>query len=204
MPPPDRAFRFVAGDTAELAELYAEVYAEPPYRWGEEHAELFTERFETQRSQPGFSLVEARHGGLLVGIAFGVTLQPTSPWWQNLLTPLPDAVTHEYPNRTFALVELLVRKPHRRRHAAHTMHDMILKDRTEERATLTVLPAAAAAQAAYSAWGWRKLAQKRNPLPGSPEFDVLLKGLHQPLHRRRSFRGLPAAETKAWGPDKPR
>ncbi|MGH4014722.1 MAG: hypothetical protein ACRDSL_12510 [Pseudonocardiaceae bacterium] len=51
------------------------------------------------------------------------------------------------------------------------------RDRPEERATLTVMPAATAAQAAYAKWGWRKVAQKRNPLPGSPIFDVLVKEL---------------------------
>ena len=59
------------------------------------------------------------------------------------------------------------------------MHDLLLKGRPEERATLTVLPAASAAQAAYRKWGWRKVAQKRNPLPGSPLFDVMLRNLAQ-------------------------
>ena len=44
---------------------------------------------------------------------------------------------------------------------------------------LTVLPAAAPAQAAYAKWGWHQVAQKRNPLPGSPLFDVLIKQLPQ-------------------------
>jgi hypothetical protein len=60
------------------------------------------------------------------------------------------------------------------------MHDLLLHDRPEERATLTVLPAAAPAQAAYRKWGWHRVAQKRNPLPGSPLFDVLLKQLLHP------------------------
>ena len=46
----------------ELHALYSEVYAEPPYEWGQEHAELFAERFEVQRRQEGFALVEARDG----------------------------------------------------------------------------------------------------------------------------------------------
>jgi hypothetical protein len=40
--------------------------------------------------------------------------------------------------------------------------------------------AAAPAQAAYRKWGWRKVAQKRNPLPGSPLFDVFVKELTHP------------------------
>jgi hypothetical protein len=115
--------------------------------WGEEHADLFAARFEIQRRQEGFALVEARDGADLAGFAFGVTLQPTTPWWNNLTSPLPAEVTTERPGRTFALVEMLVRAPWRRRHVAQGMHDLLLDDRPEERATLTVLPAAAPAQA---------------------------------------------------------
>ena len=161
----------------ELTTLYAEVYAEPPYEWGQEHAELFADRFQGQRQQDGFALVEARDRDELVGVAFGVTLLPDTPWWQNLTWPVSPDVTAEHPNRTFALVELLVRAPWRRRHIAETMHDLLLADRAEERATLTVLPAAEAAQAAYRSWDWEKVAQKRNPLPGSPVFDVMVKEL---------------------------
>ena len=161
----------------DLTELYADVYAEPPYEWGPEHAELFAERFAGQRRQHGFTLIEARANDQLIGMGFGVTLLPDTPWWQGVTAPLPHDVTTEHPDRTFALVELLVRAPWRRQHIATSIHDRLLADRNEERATLTVLPAAEAAQAAYHTWGWQKVAQNRNPLPGSPIFDVMLKSL---------------------------
>jgi len=78
---------------------------------------------------------------------------------------------------TFALVELLVRKLLPWRHVAATIHRQLIQDSHEERATLTVLPAADAAQGAYAKWGWQKVAQKRNSLPGSPIFDVVVKEL---------------------------
>jgi GNAT superfamily N-acetyltransferase len=182
MPAAHVALRTLNGDQAAsnldvYRALYAEVYAEPPYEWGDDHADLFADRFQVQRRQPGFALVEARAETELVGLAFGVTLQPTTPWWNNLTRPLPTAITSESPGRTFALVELLVPEPWRRQGIAQAMHDLLLKDRTEERATLTVLPTAAPAQAAYQKWGWHKVAQKRNPLPGSPLFDVMLRHL---------------------------
>jgi GNAT superfamily N-acetyltransferase len=185
MPEPDVVFRLLDGDQAaahldELRALYREVYADPPYEWGDEHAALFAKRFEVQRGQPGFALAEARHGADLVGYSFGVTLQPSTPWWQDLLTPMPEDVTTEHQGRTLAVVELLVRPPWQRRHIAQTMHDMLLHNRPEQRATLTVLPAALPAQQAYAKWGWRTVAQKRNPLPGSPVFDVLIKELIAP------------------------
>jgi hypothetical protein len=172
----------VDGDQAaqrldEYSELYAEVYAEPPYEWGAEHAELFRRRMEVQCRQEGFALVDATTSGRLVGMGFGVTLSGMTPWWQNLLGPLPRDVTEERPGRTWALVELLVRKPLRRLHVAEAIHDRLLAGRSEERATLTVLPAATAAQAAALTWGWQKVAQKRNPLPAAPVFDVMVKDL---------------------------
>lgn len=185
---PDVTYMALNGEQAlahldEFRGLYLDVYADPPYEWGTEHADLFAQRFQVQARQPGFALVEARSGPELIGVIFGVTLQPTTPWWQNLLEPLPEAITTEQPGRTFAVVELLVRTPWRRRHIAENMHDLLLADRPEERATLTVLPTATPAQHAYVKWGWHRVAQKRNPLPGSPVFDVMVKEL---IKRTRS------------------
>lgn len=178
------AYQLLDGDHAlmhldELRDLYLEVYGEPPYGWGSEHAELFAERFKVQARQAGFALIEARQKSDLVGLAFGVTLQPSTPWWQNLLEPLPEEITTERPGRTFAVVELLVRKPWRRQHIAETMYELLLKNRTEERATLTVLPDALPAQRAYAKWGWHRVGGKQNPLPGAPVFDVLVKEVHR-------------------------
>ncbi len=153
---------------------------------GGEHAALFAERFQAQRRQPGFALVEARDGTGLAGLAFGVTLQPSTPWWNNLTAPLPAGITTENPGRTFALVELLVRPRWRRQGTARAMHDLLLKDRPEERATLTVLPAASSAQAAYRTWGWRKVAQKTQP---AARLTVVRRDA-QAVHRRPARRPL--------------
>ena len=149
--------------------------AEESYGRGDDGS--FAERFRVSRRQPGFVLAEARHGGYLVGYAFGMPLRPSTSWWRQLTTPLPDEVTAEHPGRTFALAELLVRASWRRQGIAGTLHDLILADRPEERATLTVLPTAAPAQQAFLKWGWRKVARTRNGGPGSPVSDVLLTEL---------------------------
>jgi len=175
-------FRLISGDAAaqqvdELTALCREVYAEPPYEWDTEYEELFIKGFAWQRRTEGFGLVEARCGDKLIAFGFGVPLPPTTSWWQQLMTPVSDDITHEHVGRTFALIELLVHKLWRRKHIAETIHHRLMQNRHEERATLTVLPAATAAQAAYAKWGWHKVAQKRNPLPGSPIFDILVKEL---------------------------
>jgi len=134
----------------------------------------FADRFRVQRRQPGFVLAEARHGGYLVGCAAGFPLRPSTSWWRHLTTPLPEDVTAEHPGRTFALAGLLVRAPWRRQGIGAALHDLVLRNRPEERATLTLLPAAVPAQAAFRTWGWRKVARTRDQDPGSAVADVLV------------------------------
>jgi len=159
-----------------LRALHAEVYAGPPYGWTEDPATA-ERRFRVQHRQPGFVLAEARHGGYLVGYAAGMPLRPSTSWWRDLTTPLAGDVTAEPPGRTFALADLLVRAAWRRQGIGRELHDLILSGRPEERATLTVLPAATPAQQAFRAWGWRKVARTRDPRSGSLVLDVLVTGL---------------------------
>jgi GNAT superfamily N-acetyltransferase len=178
---PGLTYRLLDGTQAaeladELQALHAEVYAEPPYDRYDD-AGRFADRFRVQRRQPGFVLAEASHGGYLVGYATGMPLRPSTSWWRELTTPPPDQLTAEYAGRTFALTDLLVRASWRRQGIGRTLHDLILQDRREERATLTVLPAATPAQRAFRNWGWRKVARTRDPRPGSPVCDVLITEL---------------------------
>jgi hypothetical protein len=182
VPAPEITLELLSGPQAAeraggLAALAAEVYADPPYRQGSEQAARFESRFRVQRRQPGFALAEARHGEYLVGYALGMPLRPSTSWWRHLTTPLPDDLITEHPGRTFALAELLVRAPWRRQGIGRDLHDLILAGRAEERATLTVRPAAVPAQGAFQAWGWRKVARTREPEPDAPLLDILLKPL---------------------------
>ena len=124
--------------------------------------------------QPGFAVAEARHGGYLVGYAAGMPLRPSTSWWRDLTTPLPDEVTVEHPGRTFALIELLVRASWRRQGIGRTLHDLLLRNRPEERATVIVPLTASPALSAFQSWGWRKIARTRDPDPGSAVSDVLV------------------------------
>ena len=131
-------------------------------------------RARVWRRQPGFVLAEARHGGYLVGYASGMPLRPSTSWWRGLTTPLPEEVTAEHAGRTFAVTELLVRASWRRQWIGRELHELLLDGRTEERATLTIPPGAAAAQAAFRSWGWRKIARTRGDEPGGAVLDVLV------------------------------
>ena len=172
------ARREAARDAAELQELAAEVYAAPPFTRDEADADEFARRLAVRLRQPGFALAEARHGEYLVGFALGMPLRPSTSWWRDLTTPLPDEVTAERPGRTFALAELVVRAAWRRQGIGQDLHDLILSGRREERATATVLPAATAAQRAARDWGWQKVARTQDTGdPAAPVLDVLVRTL---------------------------
>jgi GNAT superfamily N-acetyltransferase len=167
-----------AAQAGELRALHAEVYADPPYGPGD--PAQFARRLRVQCRQPGFALAEARHGGYLVGYACGMPLRPSTSWWRDLTTALPQDVTAEHPGRTFALTDLLVRASWRRQGIGRSLHGVLLAGRPEERATAIVPPAAAAAQRAFQAWGWHKAGRTRTPAPGAPVSDVLVVPLPVP------------------------
>jgi len=156
--------REAAARAAELQLLHDEVYTD---------GDDFPRRFRVHTRQPGFVLVAARSGGYLIGYAAGMPLRPSTSWWRQVTTTLPEQVTTEYPGRTFALVELLVRGSWRRRGIGRSLHDLILAGRPEERATVVVPPTATAALAAFQNWGWHKVARTGNRA-GMPASDVLV------------------------------
>ncbi len=192
MSTPDITFRVLGGAEAgehadELQALHADVYGGPPQR-RDEDAALFAGRFRVQRRQPGFVLAEARHGGYLVGYAAGFPLRPSTSWWRHLTTALPEDVTAEHPGRTFAVADVLVRPPWRRQGIGAALHDLVLRDRPEERATLTVPPAAAPAQAAFRNWGGARSRGHATPLPAQPSATCSSS-------RCRRFGDAPALDT---------
>jgi len=170
-------FRHHGADSARhivdhLVEVYLEVYAA---EGGEFYSEQrIREQLESHMDAPGWGLVAALADDVTAGYAYGFPLQPSTRWWRGLLTQVDAAVTEETGSRTFALCELLVRAPWRGRGLGHALHDEILADRSEGRATLLVERDNVTALAAYSRWGWAKLGKLRPSWPGAPELDALI------------------------------
>lgn len=169
------AYRLVDGAGAAADESGLLALAEEACGRGRDPESL--RRGRVRRRQPGFALAEARHGEYLVGYASGVPLRPATSWWRGLTTPLPGEVTAEHPGRTFAVTALLIRASWRRQGIGRELHAALLDGRTEERATLTVPPGAAAAQAAFRSWGWRKVARTRGDDGAGPVLDLLILDL---------------------------
>lgn len=154
---------------------YREIYVEPPYCESPQDCVDFTEMFAIQSERPVFRVALAQDAGEVVGFAYGFCLPPDTGWWRNLLTPAPAEFTAEDGQRTFAVIELAVRRPWRRLGIARRLHAALLEGLEGERVTLTVRPEpeAAPAQAAYGAWGYRKLG-KSQPGDDAPVYDAMV------------------------------
>jgi ribosomal protein S18 acetylase RimI-like enzyme len=160
----------------DVRTVYGEVYAEPPYNEGNEDVERFMRRLVIHQQQPRFKLVLARRDSEAVGFAYGYGLRSTTTWWSDMITDLPAEATSETDGRTFAVLELAVREPWRRRHIGRDLHDALLASRPEERAVLMVDRSAQPAKAAYARWGWH-IVGRAQPWPGAPPYDAMLLAL---------------------------
>ncbi|MBT1188431.1 GNAT family N-acetyltransferase [Streptomyces sp. CJ_13] len=138
---------------------YEEVYAEPPYSEGPSDVRQFIDHYLLHAERPGMRLVIAREGDEVIGFTYGYYLPANTGWWGNVDRPLPADFTHEDGTRTWVILELAVRKPWRRQGVAAALHAALLDGLDVDRVTLTVRPEpeAAAAQAAYEAWGYREV-----------------------------------------------
>jgi ribosomal protein S18 acetylase RimI-like enzyme len=159
----------------ELLDVYAEAYAD---RLHLEFSSLtrFWERLEAYASRSGFSLVTGRVSGRLVAYTLGFTLPVGSTWWRGLRGEVDHKFTEEDGARTFALTEMMVRPAYQRRGYARALHDALLADRREQRATLLVRPDNIAAGKAYMSWGWHKVADLQ-PFDDAPVFEAMVREL---------------------------
>jgi ribosomal protein S18 acetylase RimI-like enzyme len=159
---------------ATVADLYAEIYAESPYNEGPKEVASFASGWSRTIDQRNFRLIIARRADEPIGFAFGVQLRVKTKWWKGALTPLPDHITTEYPGRTFAIIEIAVRRPYRRQGIGRRLHAHLIAELSEERITLLVRPEAPAPQRAYLSWGYQPVGQIR-PFPTAPVYDVMIK-----------------------------
>ncbi|MBF9131380.1 GNAT family N-acetyltransferase [Plantactinospora sp. S1510] len=151
----------------EMERLYGEVYAEPPYEEGPEHAAQFRRWFRAERRKPGFSLARAVDGDLLVGVAYGHTM-PAGEWMEPRADDPPD---HLLGVPKLTIPEWMVRQPYRGRGAGRRLLAMLLADRAEPYAILASNPAAPARRL-YERMGWEQHGIIR---PKSiPPMDVLV------------------------------
>ncbi|MEU9891164.1 GNAT family N-acetyltransferase [Sphaerisporangium sp. NPDC051011] len=158
-----------------VADIHRDAYADR-IAAGEEFdsEQAFMTRFEAYTSRHGFDLILAYCDDTPVGQIWGWPLPVQNRWWEGLESEPEPGFTREDGSRTFALSEIMVRPAWRGQGIAHALHDTLLADRTEQRATLLVRPDNTIAYTAYTRWGWRKAARLRPGWSGAPLMDVLI------------------------------
>ncbi|MCX2971190.1 MULTISPECIES: GNAT family N-acetyltransferase [Streptomyces] len=184
MPGGEVTYELYAERDAALPQLavflpaYAEVYAEAPYCEGPGDVAEFADHYRRHTLRAGMRLVLARQGAEVVGFAYGYPLPSETRWWANVREPLAEDFVREDGSRTWAMLELAVRRPWRRRGVAARMHGRLLQGSGAERATLTVRPEpeAVAARVAYGRWGYRRVGMAR-PGPGAPLYEAMVLDL---------------------------
>ncbi|MEU8334782.1 GNAT family N-acetyltransferase [Micromonospora tulbaghiae] len=150
----------------DLTQLYALVYAEPPYCEGPEQVARFREGLPQESVRPGFTLVCADDDGLLVGAAYGWTM-PAGRWWTRADRPPPSELTAV---DKLAVMEWMVHSGQRGRGVGAEVMRRLLDGRPERWATLASNPDSAA-RGMYGRAGWVQVGASR--LPWGPRMDLL-------------------------------
>ncbi len=156
-----------------LGNLYALVYAEPPYQEGPEQVDRFRRGLPDEAARLGFTLITAEDDGTLFGAAYGWTM-PAGTWWSRADADPPAEVRDA---DKIAVMEWIVH-PHRRSEGigAELMR-RLLWGRSERYATLASDPRSHA-RAVYARNGWRQVG--RSVLPWGPPMDLLVLDLCRP------------------------
>lgn len=153
----------------EVADLYLQVYAEPPYNSAPKYGRArFLDRTRQQTLASGFTLITARRRDVLVGFAFGFSML-TGTWWANASSPPPVVLEAS----KFAVIELVVDRAERGHGIGRALLDDLLGDRPERYATLAAVLGAISYDM-YLRWGWMKAGEFRIEPPFS---DALVLGL---------------------------
>jgi ribosomal protein S18 acetylase RimI-like enzyme len=162
----------------DIAPVYEEVYAEPPYEEGPKDVAQFIERYDREHRVRDFRLVVARDDhGELSGFAYGLPLSSSTSWWEGFLdTTLPDEFTREDGRRTFVIMELAVRAPYRCQSLGRAMHTALMRDNPAQRVTLAVRPEATPATSLYATLGYRLVGLTR-AWDDAPAYRIMIRDM---------------------------
>jgi GNAT superfamily N-acetyltransferase len=142
---------------SQLADLYQEAYAEPPYHSGPLFdADAFEARTRRQATRDGFTIVWAETNGRVVGFAFGF-MMPAGGWWAGQAATPPDRV---------------VARAWRGHGIGRRLLDELLSGRPESFAILTAVRDAPA-RAMYARWGWEQVGTAQHTTD-APVMDQLV------------------------------
>ena len=155
-------------------DLYRAVFAheiDEPF-WS---VERFAHRIDRHATMTGFGAVIVYAHSEPIGMAYGITLPPTTHWWATIHPPLTDpAFTHEDGHRIFALFEVIATPDYQNKGAGRRVHDELLATRNENRVTIATHHGNTHARDTYTRWGYHHIGT-RQPEPPAPLMDVYVR-----------------------------
>ncbi|WP_428964295.1 GNAT family N-acetyltransferase [Micromonospora fluostatini] len=154
----------------KLVEMYARVYAEPPYEEGPEQVSRFASLLPNEAARPGFTLISAERNGVLIGAAYGLRMA-AGQWWSSTEQEPP---AHLLDADKFALMEWFVVPDEQGQGVGAGLMTRLLAGRPEPWAMLAADPRAPVREM-YSRAGWRQVT--RISAPWGPSMDVLVRAL---------------------------
>ncbi|KPI08945.1 hypothetical protein OK074_3469 [Actinobacteria bacterium OK074] len=157
-----------------LVDVYAEVYTREAVESPFFSVERFEERLSGHASGPSWACVAGEIGGQPVGYAYG-RLDSVREW-HGILDPVDSSVRDYGEQGTFGLCEIMVRRPWRGNGIARCIHDELMGQRQEARASLLVDGTHPKVRALYESWGYRKVGQMQ-PFGDSPRYDAMVLDL---------------------------
>ncbi len=168
------------GSTAELdavAELYARVFAEPPYHEDpDESRRSISERIRRYAdTKAAFRLILAWDGNDLAGFVLGMGISD-GDWWRDRIAGLvaDDVRRTSLRDECFCVAELAVAPAHRRSGVATALLTAVLDGVPYKTAVLGCQAAALPARRFYAREGWQEVATGLR-IGDSPEQCVLAK-----------------------------
>ncbi|MDQ0645445.1 GNAT family N-acetyltransferase [Microbacterium murale] len=146
---------------ARAADLYAAVFAEPPYGDDPEASRVsLVERVRRRATaKPDFRLLLAWHGPHVVGLILGSGVAEGDWWRDRIVEEIPEAARIEWLRDTcFAVEELAIAPAYRRFGVAAALMDEVLQELPYPTAVLSCYAEAASARQFYRARGWEEFA----------------------------------------------
>jgi ribosomal protein S18 acetylase RimI-like enzyme len=159
----------------QLIDVYAEVYEAKAATEPFFSIPRFTHRLTGHTAHPGWACVIGEIDGEVVGYAYG---RPDSEaeWREMTTVETPEVREYGVGGGVFGLCELMVRARWRGAGVARTVHDVLMENRPEPRASLFVERENMRAKALYERWGYRAVATSR-PTPDAPLYDAMVLDL---------------------------
>lgn len=155
-----------------LIEVYAEVYEEEAAVDPFFSVPRFTDRLDRHAAHPKWSCAIGEIAGEAVGYAYGRP-DSESEWREMTTVEAPEVYGYGIDGRMFGLCEIMVRAPWRGAGVARTIHDELMRERPEPRASLLVEREHPRVRATYERWGYRAVATSQ-PFADSPLYDAMV------------------------------